>query len=952
MNKPVAARVSLLASSLALASPLAAVNLPIPEGSGEGGLAVYIYSRIAATVSAVLFAGVWAIAAILSLNRREGAGRLFMLGFYLNVAAVGWCASWALESFRGDLRVRLLLGEASARDDAEVKAVIDKAVKALGVEAALAKAGAYSARERHLRLLGDGRSFEYTAKATVQGVDRSRTESYSPDQPGAPGELTSVSVLNGGDEWIKGPGEAAVKYDDGAVIAADRQAAVEQAAAVNLAPLRDGSLRVEPAGEVDVGGEPASALKATGPGGRSFTIAFAKAERPPRAAGQPGGGQRTGPYQDDDLPRLPGLRRLEGGHATRLDRRGRREPEADGGGGRLRVQGARQGRPRDVRQARVTTLARSAQDGGPAPGPRRIPAPPPLIGRPRRGRITGPPQPGRSLAMNRLTVIAAVAASVSIAAPLAAQDKPTRDAQGRLPDATGAGGKPTDDSPANAKAAAAPQGGPAEDEIAGTVVDERGEPIEGVLVDVWDWYPGNEARTDARGRFRLSVSALDDKGRKRPGGFDRKQNLEVRFLKEGYSPVLILDRKPGTDGWDVTMDARTYFEGKLTAPDGRPVADALIRADQGPKSANRGYTISQIWTETRSGPDGRYRLYVAPDGYRIEVRVPGVGAARLRATAGKGEAQPLDIGLTPGVAFRARAVDAQTGEPVAGVRLHHWQYKGIEGTSDANGNVTIDAMFPGKFVFQVGAPGGYARWWSEQGASEWARRQVLGDRGGWQRNFDGIDFELGPDAAPVTIKLERGVTIQGAVLDPDGKPVAGATVAPALTGTGNSITGDTRYSVETGEDGRYAMLLPASNARDYNLVAHDGAYRVWRRWANGVLNPIHTRPGQALDDVTLLLERPATVRGRVRDAAGRPAARREVRACGTDQLDNRYYVPTVETDAEGRFELKFVRPGENYVQVAPFWLDPRQAPAGASQTVKVQAGQVKEGVDLVGPDRP
>jgi beta-lactamase regulating signal transducer with metallopeptidase domain/protocatechuate 3,4-dioxygenase beta subunit len=511
---------------------------------------------------------------------------------------------------------------------------------------------------------------------------------------------------------------------------------------------------------------------------------------------------------------------------------------------------------------------------------------------------------------------------------------------------------PAADGPAVAKAGAAPQGELAEDEIMGTVVDERGRPIEGVLVDVWDWYPGNAARTDARGRFRLSVWLRDAKGRKLPGGFDRNDKLEVRFLKEGYSPVLILDRKPGTGDWDVTLDARTYFEGKVTAPDGGPVAGALIRADQGPRSANPGYIIDQIWTETRSGPDGRYRLYVAPDDYKIEVRAPGVGVARLKATAGKGGAHALDIGLAPGVTVRARTVDSLTGEPVAGVRLHHWQYKGIEGTSDAEGNVTIDSMFHGKFAFEVEPPEGHARWWSEQAASVWARRYVDENRSGWQRNFGAIDFELKPGMAPVTIELERGVTIRGAVLDPDGKPVAGATVAPALSGTGNSITGDTRYSVETGQDGRFTMLLPASNAREYNLIAHDGAFLVWRRWANGVLDPIRTRPGQVLDGVTLRLERPATVRGRVRDASGRPVARREVRACGADQLDNRYYVPTVETDAEGRFELKFVRPGENFVQAAPFWLDPRGAPGGTSETVTVEAGQVKEGVELVGRDQP
>ena len=483
----------------------------------------------------------------------------------------------------------------------------------------------------------------------------------------------------------------------------------------------------------------------------------------------------------------------------------------------------------------------------------------------------------------------------------------------------------------------------AEDEIAGTVVDAEGRPIDGVLVDVWDWYPGNETRTDKQGRFRLSVAARDAKGNKLPGGFEPKENLEVRFLKEGYSPVLSLDHKPGTAGWEVVLKSDTYFEGRVLDPDGRPVADALLRADQGPKSANPGYVITQIWTEARSGADGRYRLYLSPDGYDIQVRVPGRGVARRKESIAAGEARPLDIRLERGIAFVAKVVDAATGAPVAGVRLWNWQHKGVEGRSDADGTVTVADMFPGRFQFQVEAPG-FGRWWSEQAATEWSRRQV--EPNGWQRNFDSLDFDLEPGMRPVTIALERAVTVRGRVLDPDGTPVAGATVAPALTGTGNSITGDTRYSVETGKDGRFELILPASNDRDYNLIAHDGKFMVWRRWANGVGDPIRTRPGQVLDDVTLRLNRPAVVRGRVVDALGAPVARREVRATGVDKRDNRYYVPTVETDAKGRFELKFVGPGEQFIQAAPFWLDPAQAPIGSSAVVTLRPGDVKDDVEL------
>src|SRR4051812_21607083 len=86
----------------------------------------------------------------------------------------------------------------------------------------------------------------------------------------------------------------------------------------------------------------------------------------------------------------------------------------------------------------------------------------------------------------------------------------------------------------------------------------------------------------------------------------------------------------------------------------------------------------------------------------------------------------------------------------------------------------------------------------------------------------------------------------GGVHDPDGKPVAGATVAAAHTGTGNSITGDTRFSVLTGKDGAFLITLPASGNVKYNLEAHDGAHGQWRYWANGVVPPIQTNPGDEL----------------------------------------------------------------------------------------------------------
>ena len=97
------------------------------------------------------------------------------------------------------------------------------------------------------------------------------------------------------------------------------------------------------------------------------------------------------------------------------------------------------------------------------------------------------------------------------------------------------------------------------DELAGVVVDTQGKPLEGVEVDAWTWYPGNETRTNARGGFRL-------------GKHDKDRKVEVVFRKPGYTPQLFVTQPTGMQGWVVVLGDKTYFEGKVTGPDGKPVA--------------------------------------------------------------------------------------------------------------------------------------------------------------------------------------------------------------------------------------------------------------------------------------------------------------------------------------------------------------------------------------------
>jgi beta-lactamase regulating signal transducer with metallopeptidase domain len=484
------------------------------------------------------------------------------------------------------------------------------------------------------------------------------------------------------------------------------------------------------------------------------------------------------------------------------------------------------------------------------------------------------------------------------------------------------------DDPKALPVANAPRG-----EFLGQVVDPDGKPLAGVLVDAWDWCPGNETRTAADGTFRLAK-------------LDPDERIEVRFIKEGFAPYTIIKQPLGELSAPVMLDNQTYFQGVVTGPDGKPVANAFIRANQGPEEAD-GVQIGTIWTETRSDAQGRYKLLVQDETYDLQVTSPGGLVARLpKLTIGPKEAIALDLPLEPGVVFIAHFVDSETNQPVAGVKLGHWEHPGVKGVSDAKGELRIAGLTPGPFEFEVGAKG-YTRWWSQECTENDDRKRIGED--GWQRNFDGLHYDLSIGMKPVTITLEKGVRVRGKIVDPSGKPVAGATAAPARTGTGNSLTGDTRFSVKTREDGSFEVVLPASNSVDYNLIAHDGGYQEWRNWANGVSEPFRTKPGQEIEGLELRLNRPATVKGRVVDAAGKPVADREVRAHPTDLRDNRYYNPTFRTDKDGRYEIKFIRPGEHAVQVAPFWLQSDKAPPDTNWMVVIKEGESIEGPDLIAP---
>src|ERR1051326_7999557 len=91
----------------------------------------------------------------------------------------------------------IALGAPARGDEAAVTAVLDKAIKALGGEAKLAKTGAYS-RKGKGSITIQGNTSDLTSESTIEGLDRYRNE-FEGEFNG--NKVRGVVVLNGDKGW-------------------------------------------------------------------------------------------------------------------------------------------------------------------------------------------------------------------------------------------------------------------------------------------------------------------------------------------------------------------------------------------------------------------------------------------------------------------------------------------------------------------------------------------------------------------------------------------------------------------------------------------------------------------------------------------------------------------------------------------------------------------------------
>lgn len=149
-------------------------------------------------------------------------------------------------------------------------AIVDRAIKALGGEEALKKAGTATWKTKGVLTI-NGNENDFTTETTADGLERHKT-SFEGNFNG--NDFRVDSVRDGDKGWRKF-GDQVMEMDADA-IANEKRTTYLQIVPSTLVALKGKDFKTEAADEESVGGKPAAVVQVTGPDGKDFTLWFDK----------------------------------------------------------------------------------------------------------------------------------------------------------------------------------------------------------------------------------------------------------------------------------------------------------------------------------------------------------------------------------------------------------------------------------------------------------------------------------------------------------------------------------------------------------------------------------------------------------------------------------------------------------------------------------------------------
>jgi len=398
--------------------------------------------------------------------------------------------------------------------------------------------------------------------------------------------------------------------------------------------------------------------------------------------------------------------------------------------------------------------------------------------------------------------------------------------------------------------------------VEGVLVDEGGRPLAGKTLS---------ARSGDDGDYEYALSRTDG-------------TFSIDGLVPG--PVTLFGRAEGHYGAALLMQAeapatglrvswkeptRTVIEGTVLDDQARPVplCRVLVRASRGDRLVDeqRGRPTTVVNGAFRRAVEG-----AAP--FQIVVSAPQDTEGRalnLRSRTvdlSQAPTEPTVIALEPGLSLAGLVLDAD-GAPVAGVVFTAGL---ITAVSAADGSFFLAGLDSESVWLEVEPPRGHLKpepRWVRTGSSD------------------------------VVVRLGRGATLSGTVLDPDGRPIRGGWVEARWEPVPDTSSGEAQVSIA--DNGRFAFRGLPPQAR-LTLRAETWTDEDEPAFGPGIVDGV--LPGQG--DLVIRLPKGATVAGQVVEADGSPARGAIV---WVRQGPGSSYSSGEDLGDDGHFELRGLPPG-------------------------------------------
>jgi carboxypeptidase family protein len=437
--------------------------------------------------------------------------------------------------------------------------------------------------------------------------------------------------------------------------------------------------------------------------------------------------------------------------------------------------------------------------------------------------------------------------------------------------------------------------------LSGKVRSLDGQVVAGAMVCAWTgvpWTPRSVcAQTGAEGAYELCAA---------PSG-----QVVITATAPGFRPGAYVD--PVTGRPSIRLAAHAIAHVDIALARGGTAIRGVVRNVRrgvvpGALVESRG---SNVPAATRADERGEFAIWVG-DAVGQAICAWADGFAKQCASAPVA-ADGVEIVLLPDTVLVGCVLDAN-GRPVAGAAVS--VTGGLGSTGDEKSWLGL-ADTEGRFRIGDLAPGRYRPFARTKDAIGIADRSLVLGLG---RTSDEVRIVVYPSSQPLPPVPGREEpedvsgwpVIQGVVLDDDGRGAVAASVSAEY------LQGPV-FDTVTASDGRFRLPvpLPATYEIQALLPGHPRAQptRV-------------TVPRQGTRDLTLRLERGATIRGRVLDEAGRPRNGVEVNVHGAPGS----YAARSQRD--GSFAVRGLKPGAYTVAPAP---EPRYH--DAVQSVTLQADE-------------